>query len=203
MLTRRYKSSLDRILSPLARRLATWRISPTILTGAGVALVMCSCVVLIVTRRVVLFCVLALLASLFDALDGAVARLSGRVTKSGAYLDAMCDRLSEMLIVVSVAWVTGYWLGSFLVAVGALLVSYAKARTAMEVPVSNLEWPDLMERTERGVFYLTGLVASAVLPWKPLGRDLFWWTLVVLAVLIYATAIQRMQRAVRLIRARG
>ena len=203
MLARRFKSSLDRVLSPLARRLAIWGISPTVLTGAGFALVLCSCAVLIFTRRVVLFCVLALLASLFDAIDGAVARLSGTATKSGAYLDAMCDRMAEMMIALSVAWITGYWFLSCVVALGALLVSYAKARAAMEVPVSNLEWPDLMERTERGVFYLAGLAASAMIPWKPLGRDLFWWTLVVLAVLVYATAIQRMQRAVRLIRARG
>ena len=203
MLTRRFKSSLDRILSPLARCLATWGISPTILTGAGFALVMCSCVVLIVTRRIVLFCVLALVASLFDALDGAVARLSGRVTKSGAYLDAMCDRLSEALVVVCVAWVTGYWFLSSLVAIGALLVSYAKARAAMEVAVSNLEWPDLMERTERGVLYLAGLAASAVVSWKPFGRDVFWWTLVIVAALSYATVIQRMRRALGLIRMRS
>jgi phosphatidylglycerophosphate synthase len=85
---------------------------------------------------------------------------------------------------------------------GAFMVSYAKARAAMEVPVSNQEWPDLMERGERSAVFLLGLLAGAVAPWKPLGHDLFWWTLVALSVLVHATAIQRILRARRYIMAR-
>ena len=203
MLASRFKASCDQWLRPLAGRLVAWGVSPTALTVAGLAGVAASCAVLLITGRVLLFCVLVTAASLFDAMDGAVARLGGRVTNAGAYLDAMCDRLGEALIVISVAWVTGYWLLSCVVLTGALLVSYAKARAAMEVRVSNLEWPDLMERTERGLCYLLGLAASALMPWKPFGRDVFWWTLAALAVLIYATVIQRMRRAMGLIRRRA
>src|SRR3989338_6851038 len=52
--------------------------------------------------------------------------------------------------VLGAAEVTGYWILSMIVLAGALIVSYAKARAAMEVAISNLEWPDLMERGERG-----------------------------------------------------
>ena len=86
---------------------------------------------------------------------------------------------------------------------GSLLVSYAKARAAMETPVSNEEWPDLMERTERDLLFLAGLAAAAVCPWRPLGRDLFWWTLVTLALLTHVTVLQRMWRARGFIRARS
>ncbi|MBI3324597.1 MAG: CDP-alcohol phosphatidyltransferase family protein [Candidatus Omnitrophica bacterium] len=143
------------------------------------------------------------LATLLDAVDGAVARAGGRSTKFGSYLDAVCDRYAEAMVVVAVAEVTGYWVLSTLMVIGALLVSYAKARAAMEVSVSNLEWPDLMERTERDVLYIAGLAASQLVPWKPAGRDLFWWTLLILVVLIHATVVQRMLRAKRLIRLRG
>ena len=170
---------------------------------AGLICVAASCAILLLTQRVLLFCALAAFASLFDALDGAVARAGGRATKSGAYLDAVCDRYAETLIILSVARVTGYWLLSGLVLAGALLVSYAKARAAMEVAVSNLEWPDLMERPERMVVYVIGLAASRLTAWAPLGRDLFWWTLAALAVLVHATAIRRIRRAMRLIRARA
>ena len=139
---------------------------------------------------------------LFDAVDGAVARAGGRATKWGAYLDALVDRYGEGLVVVSVAAVTGTWLLSSLVLLGALLVSYAKARAAMEVPVSNQEWPDLMERAERGLVYVAGLTMSQVVTWTPLGHDLFWWTLVVLAGLIHVTVWQRMRRAYQLIHQR-
>jgi phosphatidylglycerophosphate synthase len=99
--------------------------------------------------------------------------------------------------------VSGYWLLSVAALVGSQLVSYAKARAAMEVRVSNQEWPDLMERTERSLLYLTGLVAGEVLPWRPFGRDLFWWTLAAITVLVHATVVQRVWRARGFILARG
>jgi len=160
------------------------------------------CLVFLRTREVIPFCVAMAAVGCLDGLDGAVARASGRVTQFGAYLDAMADRYVEAAVVITVASVTGYWVLSSLVLVGALLVSYAKARAAMEVPVANQEWPDLMERTERGTLFLTGLLVSALLPWQPLGRDLFWWTLVVLAALVWLTVIQRVLRARRLILSR-
>lgn len=169
----------------------------------GVALVAASCVYLLRTRNLLVFCALAGGATLFDALDGAIARAGGRVTEFGAYLDAMCDRYGEVLIVLAVASVTGYWTLSMAVLAGSLLVSYAKARAAMEVSVSNLEWPDLMERTERGAIFLIGLALSQLTAWRPLGRDVFWWTLAVLAALIHATVVQRMLRARRLIAGRS
>jgi CDP-diacylglycerol--glycerol-3-phosphate 3-phosphatidyltransferase/archaetidylinositol phosphate synthase len=178
-------------------------VSPTVVTLLGLALVIASCLLLLMTHRVLVFCVLVTAAALLDVVDGAVARAGGRVTKFGSYLDAMCDRYAEGAVVLSVAAVTGYWMLSMIVLVGALLVSYAKARAAMEVTVSNLEWPDLMERAERDVGYIVGLTASQLIAWKPLGHDLFWWTLVVLAILIHITVIQRVLRARRLIRIRG
>ena len=168
MLATRYKAVFDRVLERPARALARALISPSTVTVVGVVLVGASCAFLILTHRILIFCVLATLASLFDVLDGAVARASGRVTKFGADLDAICDRVGEALIVLAVAAVTGYWALSSVMVVGAGLVSYAKARAAMEVPVANLEWPDVMERTERGSLYLAGLLASRLLRWRPL-----------------------------------
>jgi phosphatidylglycerophosphate synthase len=203
MLTSRYKSAFNRLVEPPARLMVRLGVSPSALTLLGLLLVAASCLFLLLTRNLLVFCGLAVAASLLDALDGAVARLGGRVTKFGSYLDAVCDRYGEACVVVSVAFVTGTWLLSTVVLVGALMVSYTKARAAMEVPVANLEWPDLMERVERGVVYLAGLAASQLLPWSPLGHDLFWWTLVLLSVLIHATVIQRILRARRLIAARS
>lgn len=202
MVTSRYKTRVSHLLDPLARLCIRARISPSAITLTGLALVSVSCVWLLVTKRLLLFCGLVTLASLLDALDGAVARTAGRSTKFGSYLDAVCDRYSEAVVIVTVAEVTGYWALSTLMLAGALLVSYAKARAAMEVPVSNLEWPDLMERTERDVLYIVGLAASQLIPWKPAGRDLFWWTLLLLVVLIHITVVQRIRRAKQLIRLR-
>ena len=203
MLTTRYKAALNRVFEPPARWVARLGIGPSVVTVGGLALIVASCLWLLLTRRIFSFCVLVTLASLLDALDGAVARVSGRVTKFGAYLDAVCDRVGEATVIISVASVTGTWRLSAIMLAGAMLVCYTKARAAMEVPVENLEWPDLMERAERGTIYIVGLALSRFIPWRPLGRDLFWWTLAVLTVLIYATVLQRLLRAKRLIQARG
>lgn len=203
MVTARYKSFFTPLLNPLARVVSRLGIHPTAITVTGLLLVFASCLFVVWTRNLLVFCGLVTLAVLFDALDGAVARVSGRVTKFGAYLDAVCDRYAEAAVLVSVALVTGYWVLSVVVLVGSLLTSYAKARTAMEVRVENEEWPDVMERTERCVVLVVGLAASQVVAWRPGGRDLYWWTLLVLAVLTHATVLQRVARARRLIRLRS
>lgn len=203
MVTARYKSFFTPFLHPLAHRLSRWGVSPSAVTLTGLLLVFASCLFVLWTKRLLAFCGLVTVSVLFDALDGAVARASGRVTKFGAYLDAVCDRYAEAAVFLSVAAVTGYWVLSIVVIVGALLTSYAKARAAMEVRISNEEWPDVMERTERCLLFVVGLAASQLIPWRPGGRDLYWWTLFLLAVLTHATVIQRIMRARRLIRLRG
>jgi len=202
VITTRYKPALNRLLEPIAHRIARFGISPTTLTLLGPILTSLACWWFIRSRAVVPFCLTMAAIGTLDGLDGAVARVSGRVTKFGAYLDALADRYVEAMVVLSAAWVSGYWALSMIVLAGALLVSYAKARAAMEVPVSNVEWPDLMERMERSTVFLVGLLASAVLSWRPLGRDLFWWSLLILAMLTHLTVGQRMLRARDLIQER-
>lgn len=203
MLTSRYKAVFNHLLDPLARRIAGTGVSPSALTLATPILTSVLCVWLVRSRAILPFCGVMLAVGLLDVLDGAVARAGGRVTRFGAYLDALCDRYVEALVVLAVAAVTGYWALSSVMLTGSMLVSYAKARAAMEAPVSNLEWPDLMERTERGSLYLAGLLGSRLVGWRPWGQDLFWWTLVILSALIYATLVQRVLRAKQLIEARG
>ena len=202
MLASRYKSVVNRTLEPVARFLARLGFHPSTLTLAGLIGGALVCIWFVRTKAILPFCVLISAVGCFDVLDGTLARVSGRVTRFGAYLDAVCDRYFEALVAGSVASVTGYWVLTMVVLVGSLLVSYTKARAAMEVPVSNEEWPDLMERTERDVFFIVGLAASRLIDWRPFGHDLFWWILVILAILIHLTVIQRILRARRFIRAR-
>src|SRR3989338_5760660 len=177
MVTSRYKSLLTGWLEPIARALARAGVAPNALTLAGPVLTSLACVWYVRTAATVPFCALMLAVGLVDALDGAVARAAGRVSRVGAYLDAICDRYVDAIIVLAAAAVTGYWILSMIVLTGALIVSYAKARAAMEVTISNLEWPDLMERGERGVVFLAGLAAGAAGPWGPPGRGLVWGAL--------------------------
>lgn len=203
MVSSRHKNSVDRWLAPIGLALARTGITPSGLTLTIPVLGTAACVWFYDSRQTLLFCLLITAIGACDALDGVLARVTNRVTKFGGYLDAVCDRYFEAIVVLTVAAVTGYWALSMIFLAGALLVSYAKARAAMEVTISNLEWPDLMERVERNVVFILGLALSALVDWTPLGWDLFWWTLVMLVVLVHMTVLQRILRARRFIEARG
>jgi CDP-diacylglycerol--glycerol-3-phosphate 3-phosphatidyltransferase len=78
--------------------------------------------------------ILMVLAAPMDALDGSMARLSGKVSNFGAFLDSVTDRYSEMIIM---AGLLVYFIGQsnttaiyliFAAAIGSILVSYTKAR---------------------------------------------------------------------------
>ena len=105
-----------------------------------------------------------LLAITFDALDGAVARLSRGVTRFGAYLDSVVDRYADMLLMFAVlAYLLAYvqpseqnaWLIVWCFATaGTVVTSYARARA--EKLISGCEI-GFLERPERTVAIIVGL----------------------------------------------
>ena len=153
-----YKAFFRRGPEAVARVFLRLGFSPNGITLFGLFLGLSTCLWFIKFQNPAVFGFLILLCGLFDAVDGAAARLTNRITKFGSYLDAMCDRVFEIAAAFSAAYVSGHWGLSLLLVSGALLISYAKARAAMEVPVENAEWPDFMERMERGLIFVIGLI---------------------------------------------
>ena len=203
MITTKYKAFFDQKLERLAKKIIAMGISPNQLTLIELMLGILSCVFLLLTRNLFLFCILVVVFGCIDALDGLVARLTKTTSKYGSYLDAMCDRYYETLVLLSVACVTHHWVLTSLVMMGVLIISYAKARASMEVPVSNTEWPDFMERTERDFIYVAGLFLSQIITKKFFGHDIFYWTLVFLVIATHLTVIQRILRAKKIIESRS
>jgi phosphatidylglycerophosphate synthase len=197
------KKFFNELFGGVGRALAKLPIHPNFLTLLGLGLVVACCFYLIMTKNLLVFSVLIFFAGLFDLLDGALARASGKSSKFGAYLDAMTDRYFEILVVISTAYVTGYWVLSALLILGTYSVSYAKARAAMEIPIQNNEWPDFLERSERDLIFVAGLFISQVIPVQILEHNIFWWTLLFLTLGTHATVIQRVFRARRLIKERA
>ena len=197
-----YKARFRHAAEGVARVFIQLGFSPNGLTLFGLFLGWLTCLFFVWTRNAVLFGILMIFWGLFDAVDGAAARLTNRVTKFGSYLDAMCDRLFETAAALTVAYVSGHWVLSFGLAVGAILISYAKARAAMEVEVSNTEWPDFMERTERDVIFVIGIILWGFFPGSFFGKDLLFWVLVGLNLAVYGTLVQRIFRAKRFIESR-
>ncbi|MEE8438408.1 MAG: CDP-alcohol phosphatidyltransferase family protein [Micropepsaceae bacterium] len=184
----------------LAKPLAKAGLTPNQITLLGLVLVVLNCA-LFCWHKSTFWLGLGLAVSFaFDALDGAVARLRNMSSKFGGYLDGVIDRYQEIVVFASIAWVTGWWALSFFALTGSLMVSYNKARAAIEIPIENHAWPDLLERFERVVILSLALLLDSfvTLPDVLGGRVLF-LALLVLGALAHLTAIQRFFRARRML----
>jgi CDP-diacylglycerol--glycerol-3-phosphate 3-phosphatidyltransferase len=88
-------------VDPLIRGLARRGVGPNAITLTGFLVVVASCA-LILTEQWVLAWLVFLVGTMSDMLDGSVARMTGRSTKFGAFLDSTLDRLAEGLVVGSI-----------------------------------------------------------------------------------------------------
>lgn len=136
----------------------------------------------------------------FDSLDGAVARMTNTQSSFGGYLDAIIDRYQELFVCAALAYTHDLWIEAFILLSGSYLVSYTKARTAIEHPIDNVAWPDLMERLERVLALCAGLIAAPFIPWPESWSFSYLSTLLLtIGLLTHATAIQRFYRAKKLL----
>ena len=173
------------------RVLAALGLTPTVLSFAGLAgnVIAAS---LVAHGELFTGGVVALLSSSLDMLDGALARATGKASRSGAILDSVLDRISEAVVLGGVLWYaldTGnddLVVLAFVAVVGSLLVSYVRARAeGLGITLTD----GLFTRAERVV--LTSL--ALMLGWL---RPALW----LLAVLTSLTAAQRLIIAMRKLR---
>jgi len=194
------KASIDRFWEALARPLARSGLTPNQVTWLGLGLVLANCVLYLWHQSSLCLGLGLAVSFAFDSLDGAVARLQGTSSSFGGYLDAVIDRYQEIGVYLTIAAVNGWWPACFLAVTGSLLVSYNKARTAIEMPIDNAKWPDLMERLERVIVLCTALVLDSLLTLPgALGGRVLLAALVAMGVLTHVTAVQRFLRARRML----
>ncbi|MHC4829223.1 MAG: CDP-alcohol phosphatidyltransferase family protein [Planctomycetota bacterium] len=201
MLDGLFKARQDRFWDRAGRVLARWGLSPNQVTVLGCLASLVNSGAYALHQHTLVFGLLMILTELLDDLDGAVARVTNRTSKLGAYLDAATDRYKEVAALAAVAYVHDLWPLCFAAAIGSLITSYNKARAGMEIPVSNADWPDLFERLERVVILIAGLVLEGWFPKALLaGQSPIRVALIVIAVGSILTSLQRLRRASRLIK---
>ncbi len=206
-------NSLERwfkgLLEPLAHWLGSKNANPNWLTTLGFLLSIV-CAFEIASGSLVTGGLLVLVSGLFDTIDGAVARKTGRVTRFGALYDSTMDRYSEVTVYFGLGFYLighGYYLTSVAAVFaigGSIMVSYVRARAETLGFKANV---GLTRRQERVVILGVGLVLNAFDPYfksvlVPIlsgifGKDFIYppfavaVTVVILAVLTNLTAIQR------------
>jgi CDP-diacylglycerol--glycerol-3-phosphate 3-phosphatidyltransferase len=149
------------IIDAIVRWLAFGGISPNILTVIGVTINV-GCGVLFGFGEFFWAGIVLIFANLFDMLDGNVARLTGRVTKFGAFLDSSLDRLSDMVAFLGIIafYASNTPLHSLLNVIlagagliGSVMVSYTTARSESMGVKSNVGF---LQRPERMVLLIIG-----------------------------------------------
>jgi CDP-diacylglycerol--glycerol-3-phosphate 3-phosphatidyltransferase len=182
------ESSRD-ILEAIARVLQATHISPNMLTVIGFVVALGVAAVL-ASGQLLLGGILMILAAVFDAFDGTLARVANRTSRFGAFLDSTLDRYSESVIFLGLLV---YYLQAdihteailvVVALVGSLMVSYTRARAeGLGLDIKS----GLLTRVERVLILIVGLISG--------------WMLValwLLAVLSNVTALQRIYAAWRL-----
>jgi CDP-diacylglycerol---glycerol-3-phosphate 3-phosphatidyltransferase len=155
----------QRIIDAIVRWLAIGHINPNILTVIGVSLNV-GCGLLFGMGRFFSAGIALIVANLFDMLDGQVARLSGRVTRFGGFLDSSLDRLSDMVVFVGLmvfyardieshSTLNVFLAGAGLM--GSVMVSYASARAESLIPKCDVGF---LRRPERVVLFIIGALST-------------------------------------------
>jgi len=170
----------------MVSRLKQCPVSPNVVTITGLVITLVAAWLASDGRFFFAGLVLAV-ASLFDMLDGALARATNRTTQFGAILDSVCDRIAEAAIVGGIAlWFTstGNTVGvaiSLVALVSSFLVSYTRARgegVGIQCTVG------LCTRPERAIVLMLGLVIG--------------WVLVAVSIIAVCASITVAQRLVHL-----
>lgn len=103
------------------------------------------------------------LSALLDGLDGAVAVLSSRVTRSGARLDHVCDRTTEVCFAACLGLAGGSWF--WCAAGGALALAHEGLRSwARHRGMTSIGVVTVSERPTRVLVAAMFLLATGVYP---------------------------------------
>src|SRR3954465_2925826 len=133
-------------------------------------------------------------ASVFDMVDGRVARATNQVTRFGGFFDSVLDRYSDLALYMGLLVYYAsinrffYIVLTAIAMTGAVMVSYTRARAENSIPKCKVGF---LERPERIVLIMIGALFNRMAP-------VLW----VMAVLSNWTVVHRMiytwQEATRL-----
>ncbi len=144
---------------------------------------------------------LSLFLFIFDAIDGAVARQTGQVTKFGGLLDSTLDRFADALLITAFSFAMIVpWSITIPTLISAYLTSYVRSRAELAGDGKIKLDIGIIERTERII-----VIGIATLLWLFSKENIIFdlnissLIFVFLGLLSFITVIQRLTVASRLL----
>ncbi len=152
----------------------------------------------LIKQNLILAILFFLAAGFLDFIDGAVARYKNIPTKIGAYLDTICDRYVEGILILGMLFLPlpkiflPHYVWIFLIFFGSLMTTYAKA-AAKEKELARHELKGgLISRGERIILFLASLVLGIFNYYS------MTYLLILVAILVNFTALQRIHSAIKI-----
>ena len=194
LLTGDERARIKHVGEPIALLLGRLGFTPDALTVAGFGIVLAAAVAA-VAGEWVLTAIILVFGTLFDGLDGTLARATGKTSDFGAFLDSTMDRAGEAVIYAGIAAGAATSgkievIGLATLALGSgSLVSYVRARGEGVGICANI---GIAQRAERAAVLIVGLLAGGLVATT--------WLTAALLLISVASAITVVQR-IRFIRA--
>jgi len=144
------RETLRPTLEKIGKGFASTGLSPNFWTVIGLVFALISAIVygLGIEFGLIIGGVLLLVSGFFDMVDGQVARVTGKTSKKGSYLDSMFDKIAEVAIFLGI--LIGGYAEPYLILLAitlSLLVSYARAKSdAINIKLQGI---GIGERAER------------------------------------------------------
>jgi CDP-diacylglycerol---glycerol-3-phosphate 3-phosphatidyltransferase len=183
MVSTRFADRVRLRLTPLGRIVARTHLTPNTITVIGLILNV-GVAAIIASGNLILGGVAVLFAGGFDALDGAVARVTGKTSTFGGFLDSTLDRYSEAVVFAGLlVYLTRTdadtipILLTYATIVGSLMISYTRAKAEQIGVRGDVGFAQRLERVV--------ILALALLFSQPV------WGLWVLAIATQITALHR------------
>jgi len=162
------RESLKPTLEKIGKGFASTGLSPNFWTFVGLLFAIFSAVVygLGIEYGLIIGGFLLLVSGFFDMVDGQVARVTGKTSVKGSYLDSMFDKIAEVAIFLGI--LVGGYAEPYLVLLAitlSLLVSYARAKSdAINIKLQGI---GIGERAERllaiAIIGIVGFMEYAVI----------------------------------------
>ena len=165
IVTPEFRDRIRGLATPIATALGRLGLTPNALTVIGF-LGTCAAAIAAVGQAWLLAGVLVIAFGIFDMLDGALARATGKASKFGAFLDSTLDRTGESLVLAGVA--VGSASAGFLegVLLAGLAVTFASGVTYTRAKAESLGVHGevgIAPRPERLLLLSAGLVLAGLL----------------------------------------
>ncbi|AFL66975.1 CDP-alcohol phosphatidyltransferase [Desulfurococcus amylolyticus DSM 16532] len=192
-LLNKLRDKLAAIVNTVAKPFIVIGVPPNALTVSSMMILLIGAFFFAFSTDILLYLVFITVSSILDALDGAVARVMGKASRFGAFLDSTVDRVNDAVLILSLGFLGLNQLYILVFLVASFLVSYIRARAeSLGVGLAGI---GLIERPERILGVILVLASYRV---SPRLAEAF---LLVLTILSVVTVVQRIMQVYRRINA--